>query len=76
LAILFVDQSLNALKAIQLSHRDAYPWYPKHRRLPSPFGEPKDWGGRTPKGTFLSGGKRTFELSLYNQTSHNVYYVK
>jgi hypothetical protein len=24
------------------------------------FGEPKDWTGQTPKGTFLSSGKRTF----------------
>jgi hypothetical protein len=71
-----VDQSLNALEPIQFSHRNAYPWYPQHRRPPSPFGEPKDWTERTPKGTFLSGRKRTFLFSYHNQTTHNVYYVK
>ena len=69
---LLVDQSLNALEPIQFSHRNAYPWYPKHRRPPSPFGEPKDWTGRTPKRTFLSGRKRTFLFSYHTQTGYYI----
>jgi hypothetical protein len=58
------------LEPIQFSHRNAYPWYPQHRRPPSPFGEPKDWTGRTPKGTFLS-GRKTFLSSYYNMPSQS-----
>ena len=72
---LTVDNGLDALQSIEIAHCKCHRALP-HLQSPAPGKGARNYSWAALKRTFESGQNRTFELSLYIETSHNVYYVK